>query len=199
MYGAEVWGCEDNELVDKLQLKFLRLLLNVKSGTSKCMTYAEMGKVQLQCLIDQRIASYWGRIITTDNHRFNKKLYLLTYQLERHNRIEPNWIKRVKIVLNNCGLYNHWLTQDVGNLKHFKNTVRTKVAEYYGEQLIADIEANAKCFNYRIFKRKLCFEKYLSSLHSYIHFTRFHVSNHKLPIQNGRFHDTPHNERLQCL
>ena len=121
------------------------------------------------------------------------------HQLERDNRIESIWTKRVKIVLNNCGLYNHWLTQDVGNLKHFKKLVRTKVAEYYGEQLIADIEANAKCFNYRIFKRKLCFEKYLSSLHSYIHFTRFHVSNHKLPIQNGRFHDTPHNERLQCL
>ena len=52
LYGSGVWGCENNDIVEKLYLKFCRMLLGVNSKTTKCMVYGELGRAPLQASID---------------------------------------------------------------------------------------------------------------------------------------------------
>ena len=35
LYASRVWGCENNDIVEKLHLKFCRMLLEVNNKTSK--------------------------------------------------------------------------------------------------------------------------------------------------------------------
>ena len=43
LYGAEVWGCENVDIVDKFYLKFCKSLLDVKQATPSVMIYGELG------------------------------------------------------------------------------------------------------------------------------------------------------------
>ena len=42
-YGAEVWGFEHLNMLDQLELQFLKLVMNVRRSTPKYMIYGELG------------------------------------------------------------------------------------------------------------------------------------------------------------
>ena len=43
---VESWGCENNGIIEKVHLKFCRVLLNVKNRTPRCMMMiGELGRV----------------------------------------------------------------------------------------------------------------------------------------------------------
>ncbi len=43
LYGSEVWGVEDVSVVDKFQLKYLKIILQLKQSTPNVMIYGELG------------------------------------------------------------------------------------------------------------------------------------------------------------
>ena len=43
LYGAEVWGCEDSAILERLQLKFYKYLLGLNKSTCSSMVYGELG------------------------------------------------------------------------------------------------------------------------------------------------------------
>ena len=43
LYGCEVWGYGNNDIIERVQLKFLKHILNMKSSTPNCMVYGESG------------------------------------------------------------------------------------------------------------------------------------------------------------
>ena len=42
------------------------------------------------------------------------------YELNKTGLIKSDWILHVQNCLNNCNLYNHWITQCVPNINQFK-------------------------------------------------------------------------------
>jgi len=76
--------------------------------------------------------------------------------------------------------------------------VKKRVTDKYIEMWLEDVNTNSKCYNYRMFKTDLIFEKYLILLPSQLRvkFTHFRVSNHMLPIERGRHYNIPRGERL---
>ena len=51
LYGSGVWGCENNNIVEKSHLKFCRMLLGVNNKNAKCMVHGELGRTSLQASI----------------------------------------------------------------------------------------------------------------------------------------------------
>jgi hypothetical protein len=43
LYGCEVWGFGKNEVLERVHLKFCKILLNLKSSTPNYMVYGELG------------------------------------------------------------------------------------------------------------------------------------------------------------
>ena len=60
------------------------------------------------------------------------------------------------------------------------------------------VAENSVCSNYRLFKKKFCFEEYLTYLPSILRqrVLKFRLSNHRLPIQQRRSLGIPRDERI---
>ena len=43
-YGSAIWGCENIDILEKLHVKFCKLLLNLKTSTPNFMLYGELGR-----------------------------------------------------------------------------------------------------------------------------------------------------------
>ena len=44
LYGCEVWGFGKNEVLERVHLKFCKILLNLKLSTPNYMVYGELGR-----------------------------------------------------------------------------------------------------------------------------------------------------------
>ena len=58
LYSCEVWGVGKNDMLDTVFLKFCRFLLGLKSCTSSCMVYGELGCYPVSLTIQIGIISY---------------------------------------------------------------------------------------------------------------------------------------------
>ena len=52
LYGCECWGYGNNNVLERVQLKFLKYILGIKSSTPNCIVYGETGVKPLQVDID---------------------------------------------------------------------------------------------------------------------------------------------------
>ena len=137
LYGAEIWGFENSIKFEKLHTKFCKIILHVSGSSSNIMVLGELGRFPIEYHIKQRILNYWGKIITTKDYRFNKILYQLLFKFEKNNIIKKSsWLLFVKKTLNDCKMYNCWLSQSLNcvNLTLFKNKVKSNLTNYYSNQ-----------------------------------------------------------------
>ena len=56
LYGSEVWSLEDLNILDRFQLKYCKLILNLKQTTPSCMIYGELGVMTLSLQAKNKIA-----------------------------------------------------------------------------------------------------------------------------------------------
>ena len=121
LYGSGVWGCENNDIVEKLHLKFCRMLLGENNKISKCMVYGELCRTPLQASIDQNVSllNFWAKRVNANDKQFSKILYHGMLKLNKTGLIQSDWILHVQNCLNNCNLYNHWITLCVPNINQF--------------------------------------------------------------------------------
>ena len=195
LYGAEVWGHENNEMIEKLHLKYCRILLNVNRYTARCMIYGELGRNPIQLYVDQRMLCYWVKIINAKDGKLNKSLYQVILALHKMGALVSPWNSKIKGMLNDCQMYHYWLQQRVpGNIVV---KIKDVITNQYVEQWKQNVFNSEKCFNYRLFKKELVLERYLLLLPPALRIplTRFRVVNHKLPIEKGRYENIPRHER----
>ena len=51
LYGREVWGFSNNDILEKIHLKFCKILLNLKTSTPSYMVYGELGRYPVRDLL----------------------------------------------------------------------------------------------------------------------------------------------------
>ena len=47
-YGCEVWGFENIDIIERIPLKFCKIILNVKKSTANYIVYGELGSLSTQ-------------------------------------------------------------------------------------------------------------------------------------------------------
>ena len=62
-----MWGFGKNKEIERIHLKFCKIVLNVKSSTSNTGVYGELGRYTLYSNRFARIIKYWGKLIQSDN------------------------------------------------------------------------------------------------------------------------------------
>ena len=60
LYGSEVWGFENIRNVEKIQIRFYKLLLGLNGSVSNVVTFSELGKFPLRVLCKERILKNTG-------------------------------------------------------------------------------------------------------------------------------------------
>ena len=64
LYGCEVWGFGNNSIIERVHIKFCKILLGVKKSTPDFMIYGELGRYPLDISIKLRMINYWFKLVT---------------------------------------------------------------------------------------------------------------------------------------
>jgi hypothetical protein len=73
LYGCETWGFGNNEIIERIHLKFCKLLLHLKTSTPDYMVYDELGRYPISIDIKVRMIKFWCKLI------IGKQVSILTY------------------------------------------------------------------------------------------------------------------------
>ena len=198
LYGCEPWAFVNNQILEKVQLKFLKYIQNIKKSTPTHIIYGETGVYPLSIDIETRFISFWSKIILRKHNYLLTNVYRHIYNIYGNSETESNitlfnWMKFVKNILVKCGLINIWDSQSFPNDKWLKLTIKQKLKDIYFNSWFGKIENT-----YRLIKKKFGLEKYLiqapSALLKYM--IKFRTNDHRLPIQVGRWSSLETRERI---
>ena len=203
LYGCEVWGFTNIQVIERLHLKFCKMLLCLKKSTPNYMVYAELGIKPLLYNIKSRMVNYWARLIQYDENRYNCILYNLMLSKSNNNGITFKWLDFIKDVLNECGLTYVWNDQGLYNVntKWLKELIKQILNDQYLQTLFSDMHNSSKASNYKLFKENCEFEEYLDILNNKerIVLCKFRTANHRLIIETGRWHNIDRENRICTL
>jgi hypothetical protein len=59
LYGCEIWVNENLYIIERVHLKFLKTIFNLKSSTPSYMIYGESGRFPLYIKVYSRMITYW--------------------------------------------------------------------------------------------------------------------------------------------
>ena len=77
LYGCEIWGFGQNDIIERVHLKFCKLLLRLKVSTPNFMVYGELGRYPLEIDIKVRMISYWCKLIPGKQSKLSTNCYML--------------------------------------------------------------------------------------------------------------------------
>jgi hypothetical protein len=201
LYGSEVWGFQNLEIIEKVHLKFMKIILSLNKSTSSCMVYGELGRYPLKYSINTRMISYWGRLLTGKENKLSVVLYKTMLKQSSNNVESYQWLDKVKSILNECGLSYVWENQTFSSLSWLKHSVQQISQDQYKQNWHSDVTEGRKCLNYRIFKTKFILEPYLLSLPENLRrkMSKFRCRNVKIPIELGAHRNIPREDRKCTL
>ena len=74
LYGCEIWGFRNNDVLEKVQLKFCRMILNLKTSTPNNMIYGELGRYPIEI-------SFWAKHICGKQSKISCIMHSLSHHL----------------------------------------------------------------------------------------------------------------------
>ena len=63
LYGSEVAGFENSDILERLCTQFYKIILNVKKSTPNCILYGELGRYPFSIQIKPRMIGFWQRLV----------------------------------------------------------------------------------------------------------------------------------------
>jgi hypothetical protein len=151
LYGSEIWGFQNIDELEKVHLKFMKIILRLNKSTPTCMVYGELGTYPLKVSIYSRIVSFWGRLLTGNENKLSLKVYKAMLKLSHNNQDRSQWIDKVKSILNNSGLSYVWDSQSFPSVPWLKQNVHQNGVDQFKQIWNSQITEGRKCLNYRIF------------------------------------------------
>jgi len=84
--------------IERVQLKFCKDLLGVKTTTQNDFVYGELGRTDLLNIRTLNVIRYWLKVSSLENHKYAKCMYLSMYQQLEDEPERNTWVKMVKNV-----------------------------------------------------------------------------------------------------
>ena len=78
LYGKEVWGYANLDVLQRVVLKFLKIILNIKTSTPNFMVYGETGVFPIYIEIYCRMISFWATLVTGPPNKLSYGVYNAT-------------------------------------------------------------------------------------------------------------------------
>ena len=200
-YGCEIWGFSSLAIIEKIYTEFLRYILKLKKSTPLVMLHGETGTVPLSLSVKIRTVCFWSKLISGSPNKLSSLTYRLLLNDFQLFQIKHKWICFVKNILDQCGLSYIWTTQNIPDYLWLKNNVKLILHDQYKQFWSNYISCSTKCNSYALFKTQLVLEPYLSILP--VHFRscllKFRTTNHRFPIETGRWQKIDRQERKCTL
>ena len=200
LYGCEIWGFENINILENVHIQFLRYLAHVRKSTPVYMLYGEFGRKPLLLTISLRIICFWARLLTGKTSKLSVQIYQLLFYDYTYCGTQHKWIIHVRDIFYKLGLNNIWDKQMFNSITRLKALVKQRLSDQFLQNWQSDISKSNKGLTYRIFKDSLVFETYFNILDKSLSniFLRFRIANHFLPIETGRWSNILYQNR-KCI
>ena len=100
LYGCEIWGYGNCQIIERVHLKFCKLLLHMKTSTPSFMIYGELGRYPLEIDIKIRMISYWAKFVDGKQSKLSNVIYNLSLHLSNTQRNNFVWLTFVTNIFN---------------------------------------------------------------------------------------------------
>ena len=201
LYGCEIWGYENLDIIENIHINFLRRLLPVKKSTPLFMLYGELGRTPLKLIIDQRIIGFWARIVKGKITKISNLMLNYMIRDSSTNGHNYKWLEHVQHIFDNLGMSDIFRSNKFSSLKLLIQHVKQRQLDQYMQIWNSNIESASKGKTYIIFKQTLNLENYFIKLPEkmWTILLKFRTSNHYLPIEIGRWNNIPTENRICTL
>ena len=142
--------------------------------------------------------AFWQRIVCSRQDKIAAVLYKLLYNMHIQHFFHSKWVCCIEKLLNDCGLSEYWLTQNVPKNVILSKIVKQRLCDQFKQSWSESVFTSAKCLNYRIFKWLHQFESYLVQLPYDLRkaYCNYRCLNHRLPIEKGRLWGVKRDDRI---
>ena len=184
LYGCEVWGFEDPEMIEVYHRSFLRKLLGVHRTAPNCMIYGETGRYPLKFQIKRRMIRFWLHTCKQSSKLSNA--FCLTQ--ERLGNLK--WYSSIKETLIEAGIPVVYMYPDMAIPTDVINYLRHVHVNLAAQEWQISMDNNSLCQVYKTHKTQLVIEPYLQKLpkRHYVDLAKLRCANPKLPNVKNRFH-----------
>ena len=128
------------------------------------MVLGEVGRYPIEIEAKCRMLGFWYGLSST-SHSESPKISNLVFQLCSKlyyaSDYKLPWLMKVHSFLDSLGLFYIWSNQ-IHTIESFKRIVKQRLMEQFIQEWQSRVAENSVCSNYRLFKKKFCFEKYLN-------------------------------------
>ena len=197
LYGSEMWGFENTAIIDNFYLKSLKQLLGLRKTTPNYMIYGELGKYPIAVKIKMRMLKYIIKLMEGEGNKLSEIIFTVMMKDDEEG-ITYKMINGIKSILNNTGLT--YLVNQLHNIKPHIRMIEQILIDQSIQALNTD---SSKCKTYNYIKDKPGMPYYLKCLDDQQTnaLLKFRTSNHKFPVEIGRYKNIPREDRLcrNCL
>ena len=189
LYGGEVFGFKNIAVLERLQLKYAKYALNLKSSTPTCMIYGETGYLPVEYYVKIKMINFWIFLISSRQDKLSFKLYNICLLLYKQNSLKFEWLAFIEKTINECGqsmVFREHLNLDSEFLKKvFLPNIKSILQNQYIQKWQTDVQNCSKCLYYQHFNFKPYLQKYLKKLPPdiWIPIVKLRTANHRLPIE----------------
>ena len=197
LYSCEVWGFENIQLIEHLHNEFLRRITNLRKSTPIYMLHAELGRRPIEINIKSRMIGFWLSLVNGKETKLSKILYQKMLHDYNTGIYEHKWIRCIRDILVSVGRLDHFHKSVIDNPRSVKMSISRVLFDLHIQEWVQKLDASSKGKFYSSFKQDLTFQNYLSKLDPkhYLPIIKFRTSNHKLPVETGRWENVPLDER----
>lgn len=161
------------------------------------MLHAELGRYPLEINIKMRMLNFWLALQKNKPSKISFLMYKMLRADYESNIYEHKWIRSIKGILESVGRNDFWLQENQTQLSEVKSIVFQTLLDQYKQKWRSTLDTSSKSYNYKLFKTEIELEHYLTHLPRpvYLPIIKFRTSNHRLPIEKGRWENVPRAER----
>ena len=189
-YCSGVWGFKDFKECDKVHHRAARYFLGVHQKAPLLAISGDLGWTNSQNKRYINILRLWNRLLTMDDNRLTKKVFLWDYSL-----CNQNWSAELLQVLQKIDLECIFHSTSICNLEHATNELLKIMNEDWKDKLLA----KPKLRTYIKFKENYSTEDYVKyniSRRQRSLMAQFRIGILPLHVETGRFRGTPLEQRI---
>ena len=197
-YASEIWGFMSAEMIERVQRKFCKWMLNVKRSTNNLAILSELGRLPLCIERKVKIVKYWFKLFSNDNG--NIILRVVYNQLvDDIDKGITNWAYKVKRLLESSRFPEVWMFPGSVDTKTFIPVLRKRLIDVHISNWREEMEACSSLSLFRHFKQTYELAPYLTKVLNRTYrniIAKLRLSSHPLLIETGCYTGIPRAERI---
>ena len=112
-----------NDVLEKIHLKFGKMILNLKTSTPNYMIYGELDRYPVEIDINIIIISFQAKLICGKQSKISCIMHNLSHHLYSQPNIDMKWIQFFDKILNETVFSNIWQTQTYKSIEWLKQSI----------------------------------------------------------------------------